>query len=167
VPYNYIGATAFSLTQIFGYTSPKLAVWQPTSFAYALTPTPPANSLVAGQGYWVRFPHSVGLLLAGTPLSNTTGTTASISLQAGWNMIGEPFETNIPISSLMFTDSTGNQYTYAQASSPQVQLIDPSLYYYDSNAGQYAVSGSSDTLTEWYGYWIQAMAPCTMIVTHP
>jgi hypothetical protein len=168
VPYTYTGPTAFSLSQIFGYTDPILAVWQPSVSTYALTPTPPANSLVAGTGYWVRFPSTAGgLLLAGTPEPTTPGSVVKVLLPAGWNQIGNPYQIGVQISNLLFLDGSGNTYTFAQASSPAVQLVNPALYYYNDGTANYTAVGAGYPLDVWYGYWIQLMAPCTIEYVHP
>ncbi len=167
VPYEYAGS-GLTLSQILGYPNPKMAAWQPLQSLYVVTPTSPANTFHLGQGYWIRFPQTTGLLLAGTPASGNV----SLSLSVGWTMIGYPFTSGtIPLDSIVVHDQTGAQYSWIQATGQTVQLIGPSLYTYDStvSTSYQSVSDSSgvNALSPWVGYWIQAYSPVTITLTAP
>jgi subtilase family serine protease len=154
LPYSYSGD---SLDSIFGYSGVTLAVWSPASEVYALTPTGPANEIAPGQGYWVRFPQAVTVTTVGTPAP--TNTSFSIALQAGWNMIGDPFNSTIPISSLTF-----NGATFSQASSTPDQLVGSAIFAYDMGSNSYV---SASSLQFGQGYWIFAYSAVTMYVPAP
>jgi uncharacterized repeat protein (TIGR03803 family) len=156
LPYTYAG---IDVDTIFGYSGVKLAVWNPLTAVYSVTPTAPANQIVAGQGYWGRFPQAVNVTIAGTPAP--TNTPFIIQLEPGWNMIGDPFAATIAISSLKFNDGTE---TYAQASSGTSPLIDPTFYSYGAGATSYSTASS---LQADQGYWVFAYSATDLDVPVP
>jgi hypothetical protein len=155
LPYSYAGV---SLDTIFRYSGVTLAVWNPAAYDYTLTPNPPANQIVAGQGYWVRFPSTVSVTLTGTP--TPTNAPFVISLSAGWNMIGDPFTSSVPLSSVTF-DGTE---TLAQASGGPNPLVSSEMYTFTSGSSGYS---SSSTLSPDQGYWIFAFSATTMSIPPP
>jgi len=165
VPYDYSG---LSLDSVFGYTGVKLAVWQPTTGAYAITPTAPADALRPGVGFWVRLPHALTLALAGTPPSQTTNF--SIPLSPGWNQIGDPFPVTIKRSSLSIA-SSGTLSTFLAAASATTPLVSDLVYRYSPGvgtaAGSYVWVTDSDALQPGLGYWVYAYQAVTLIVPHP
>ncbi len=162
-PYDYT-STGDTLAELFGYTDPKITTWEPAINQYATPGVSPADTLHLGVGYWVRFPASENLLIAGTP---TTSNTFTIPLTQGWNMIGEPFVgANVPVSSLqVMVGTTG--YSFAQASSQQLQLIGPTLYTYAPGDTAYESISAGDTINEYQGYWIHALTGVTLVLTRP
>jgi hypothetical protein len=156
LPQTYTGV---SLDTIFGYSGVKLAVWSPLESIYALTPTAPADSIVAGQGYWVRFPQAVTVALPGT--ATPTNTSFVIQLEPGWNQIGDPFTSAVPLSTLMFASQT---QTFAQASSGSTPLIGGTVYGYSNSSNAYQ---SASSLTPGQGYWIFAESATNLEVPAP
>ena len=69
----------------------------------------------------------------------------------------------VAVSRLMFDDGKGGKITYAQASTSQYNIINPSvpLYQYGGAAGYVAV-GSTKTLQPWSGYWLYVNTPATL-----
>ncbi|HEY3328590.1 MAG TPA: S53 family peptidase [Capsulimonadaceae bacterium] len=155
LPFSY----STSLDTIFGYSGVKLAVWNPTTSAYVLTPTAPANATIPGVGYWVRFPSAVNVSIAGTPAS--TSSNFNIALKAGWNQIGNPFQVAIPINGLTVTAGGITQSVASGAAS----VVSLPLYKY--NGTTYIGASTSDSLTPFAGYWIFAFTACTLTVPHP
>ncbi|MDR3707707.1 MAG: chitobiase/beta-hexosaminidase C-terminal domain-containing protein [Capsulimonadaceae bacterium] len=153
-PYDYPGV---ALDTLFGYTGVKLAVFDPSSYAWAVTPTAPADALRLGGGYWARFPHAVTLTSIGTPAPS--GSPFAITLAAGWNMIGDPFTTAAPLSSITF-GADGMSYAGAVLSG----LVGPALWAYDSSSNGYISATSLEPLK---GYWIFAYSATSMSVPHP
>jgi hypothetical protein len=137
----------------------RLAVWQPLSNSYAVTTTAPANEIALGQGYWVRFPQAVTVTQAGTPAP--TNATFVIQLQAGWNMVGDPFTTAVPLSDVLFNNSSE---TFAQATSTTDQLIGSDVFAFTAGSTNYT---SATTLSPGAGYWIYAFAATDMDVPAP
>jgi hypothetical protein len=156
LPESYSGV---SLDTIFGYSGVKLAVWLAASNYYPITPTPPANEIIAGQGYWVRFPINVAVTLQGTP--TPTNTPFVIPLHAGWNMVGDPFPFTVPLSSLTFNKESKSFSSAISGSSP---LIGSSVYSYNSSTNAYV---TANTLSPSVGYWVFAYSATDLDVPAP
>ncbi len=167
-PYDY---SALGFDGLFGTlntapagTTPNgnrshVAVWNPLTGAYALDPTAPADSLRLGVGYWVYLKNAVPVTQQG---ATPPATPVSVSLGKGWNQIGvpNPSAAGIPVANLLFDNGAGGTITFAQASSPQYNLVIYSLYSY-AGGGYQAVS-STGVLTPWNAYWIYVNAPATL-----
>ena len=88
----------------------------------------------------------------------TTSQPFSLSLSTGWNQIGDPFLSVLPVSTLTVNG-------VALASSP---LVSPTLYRYDTSSGTYAaLSPSTDALQPYAGYWLYARQPVTLMFPPP
>lgn len=177
-PYDF-SRSGLSLSTILGYSNPTLAVWDPAISEYDVTGvTPPggrtnlANQIVLGQGYWARFP-SPGVFLdsaGGTPAP--TNTPFTITLQKGWNMIGDPFTGSVNIADFKVVNIKGTTYTWQQATSTAISLVDPILYSYSGSqyvehyVGSTIGQGSdlNPTLAPYVGYWIQAFTPVALVI---
>jgi len=165
-PADYTGT---SIEQIFGgATGIELATWVPgnTPAGYTFSPSYPSDTMHIGRGYWVNFSGPVNVTADGIPAS--TNQPFQIGLGSGWNMVGDPFPASVPISTLSVVDSVGNVYSFLQASSPTVNLLNGTIYKYDVNTGSYvseSVAGAgADTIDPYVGYWFQAYTACTILV---
>jgi len=156
LPYTYAG---MSPDDVFGYSGVKLAVWDPSALEYNVTPNAPANYIVAGQGYWIRLPLPLTVNTIGTPAP--TNNPFEISLQAGWNMIGDPFTVPVTLSSLTLNNGTE---TFSQATNSTNALIYSTVYAYSNQSNSYY---SVTTLTPGLGYWIYAYGPAVLDVPAP
>lgn len=165
VPYDYSG---MSLDAVFGYAGVKLAVWQPGSGQYVVTPASPADALRPGQGYWINLPHALTLTVVGTPAN--PAQDFAIVLQSGWNQIGDPFSIPIKVSGLSAV-SGGAATPFAQATVGLPLLLSSLVYRYapaqGSVPGSYIWTQSSDFLQPGQGYWIYAYQTVTLLVPHP
>jgi len=159
LPYSYSGK---SLDAIFGYSGVTLCVYDPAQSAYVLTPTAPADSIVPGVGYWVRFPQDV-TVAAGTPADTTQDF--EIPLSAGWNQIGDPFTASIAVSSLEVSVQSST-YSYYDAYY-LYGLINPKMYRYDPATNAYVTVSIGSSLVPDQGYWIYAYSAETLVVPHP
>ena len=155
VPTDYSGQ---SLSSVLGYTSPVFAVWEPTADMYSVTPTPPANSMVAGQGYWVRLPATETI----TTLGTSPQTPFTISISAGWNMIGCPQMAPFAVSALTVVDTSNASHTFAAAASSGI-VQDPMYTFQAGDTNYEVVTGASGSLTPYDGYWLYASQPCTLV----
>ncbi len=158
VPYDY---SSVALDTLFGYSGVTLAVWNPTTQAYAITPTSPANKVTYGTGYWVRFPS--GILVSSFGLPASTSSNFNISLKAGWNQIGDPFFTAVPIANMTVTAS-GTTTSYVDAIGTN---ISDTMYFYNQSTNAYVAAGPTGTMQAQKGYWIYAFQNCTLTVPHP
>ena len=167
-PYDY---SALGFDGLFGVknTAPSgatpngnrssVAVWNPLVGAYALDPTPPADTLRLGVGYWVYLKNAVPVTVQG---ATPSAPTVRVSLGKGWNQIGVPRPTGIAVTDLAFDNGTGGTISYSQASSSQYNLLTYPLYSYAG--GGYQALLSTSTLQPWNAYWIYVNAPATLVL---
>ena len=165
-PYDY---STVGFDAVFGNlnTSPSgttpngnrshVAVWNPLNNAYALDPTPPADTLRLGVGYWIYLRNPVSLTQQG---ASPGGTTVPVTLHPFWNQIGVPSTTGVPVSSLKFDNGAGGMISFAQAVSNQYHLVSPTLYRFDG-AGYQPVT-ATDTLQPWQAYWVKVYTDATI-----
>jgi hypothetical protein len=182
LPYDY-SSTGFTLAQILEYPSgdaaPDLALWDPTNLEYQETyaPTTPVagveygspTTILPGIGYWVRFPSGyTGVVQQGAVLT----TSLTINLQTGWNQIGDPYDANMPVSTLSFTESGGSP-PIPFGTAVTDGLVSSTLWSFNTGYVQgggtsaYTAVTSSSNLVPFSGYWIQVFAPVQLTFTLP
>ncbi len=164
-PFDYTGlgsfASVFGLTVKQASVSPRLVQYAPALNSYVFYPTAPADTLRLGQGYWIRFPSTNYLHIPGN--SASTAQPFSISLQQGWNQIGDPFPLAAPLSTFTVSGAGG---TGPLASTPAV--VQATLYSYNTSTNAYAaLSPVTDLLNPYIGYWIFAFQPSTLSIPVP
>lgn len=154
-PYDY---SAFSLDTLFGADRSKLVIWQPQLLQYVVDPTPPADNLHLGYGYWIKLPHAVDIAFKGTPPS---GGTVAVPLHRFWNQIGCPNNRAINLAELRFLNplTPTTTLTFADASSIRYNLVSPTVYGYDQASNKYVPVTS---LSPWHGYWIKVYDDTTV-----
>jgi hypothetical protein len=165
---------------------PVLFNYAPAQNAYARTPSYPADTLHTGVGYWVKFtsPMSIHRVGVTPPLVDFY-----ITLQPGWNMIGDPFAKAIPVSKLLIApigEPTRN-VPFATSTSLGDGKLNNVMWTYPVGGGSWGgtvynavnatgtytiqnpkTTGPAATSIEPYaGYWIFANTSCTMIVPPP
>ncbi|HEX7608958.1 MAG TPA: CARDB domain-containing protein [Candidatus Cryosericum sp.] len=100
-------------------------------------------TLLLGGGYWVQVQNAVTVLLSGTPLT----APVSITYQAGWQLLGNPFDVPVPISSITNHGLITTCYSYGSSWG----ILNP----------------ATDSLQPGKGYWIYLSSPTTLTLTHP
>jgi subtilase family serine protease len=140
--------------------TPLMYAWAPYQNEYIGTPSSPADTFRIGQGYWVRFPSQMYLALQGA----TTPTTSvfHLTLQAGWNMIGDPFPVAVSIPAIQVETLASTGATTLSSSS----LAQLPLYSYDQTSNAY-VQHTTDSIQPYVGYWIFAKQACQLLITPP
>lgn len=142
-----------------GSNRSHIYVWSPLLVQYVLDPQAPADGLHLGQGYWVYLTANRPVTVAGADPSAAAGAV-SVVLQPGWNMIGVPSLTAVPVSGLTFLNpSTGGRLTFNQATTGS-RLISPVLYSYNGTSYDSVTAASS--LQPWQAYWVYAFTTTTV-----
>lgn len=164
-PYDYSTtadfAALFGVTAPLQVTDPKLAIWQASLNDYVFYPSAPADTLRLGYGYWTTLPASAYIHREGVPAAQ--GQPFRITLQAGWNQIGNPFLRPVSVSGLRVENvSGGGMSALSENSAARLPL-----YRYPPASGAYVTIGAGGMLTPWEGYWIFASRPSTLVVPAP
>lgn len=138
-----------------------LFVYRPELLQYVIDPTPPADGLHLGQGYWVYLRNGREVNFAVAP---PAATVISVGLRRGWNMIGVPSATAISLSRLTFANPAGTgPITFDQASSTTYRIVSPTLYGYTGSASNpYFTVTSGAALQPWQAYWIFSFVDSTV-----
>jgi hypothetical protein len=173
-PYNY---SADTMTQLLGPLNtsttstpngPRSHVyyWNPTLLEYVLDPTPQADYLHLGLGYWLFAFENVSITVKGTL---PTGQNVPVQLLKGWNAIGVPNLNPIAVSSLVFTNPLGGTLTFDQAAGPVFNLISPTMFGWNGTSYIGVTSSTSgttlaSTMQPWQAYWIYANQPTTVLI---
>jgi hypothetical protein len=150
----------------------NVADW--TGTTYSVSPDIP---LRLGKGYFVRFGAVTAPVTQGVI---TQGSSYTISLTNGWNLIGHPFSNqqnpsdpaaDIDISSNLATYSYTAPNGTPRTDVPLEQAVSDGavqglLYSYTgSNAGSAYVQ--STLLRPWIGYWFRTFVPVQMTLRYP
>jgi len=103
------------------------------------------SSLIRGEAYWVQVENAVTVPLPGTP------STAPVSLpyEAGWQLLGNPFDVPLLISTIANHELITACYSYS----------------YDPGWG--VLNPATDSLQPGKGYWIDLLAPTILTLTYP
>ncbi len=166
-PFDYTGvgdfAAVFGLTEAQAQLAPRLIQYEPALGSYVFYPTAPADTLRLGQGYWIRFPTANYLHVSGTPAS--TAAAYSISLQQGWNQIGDPFTAAAPLSTISVVNSAGATVGLL-TDAASAAVVQPTLYGFNGTSYT-ALVPASDSLTPYLGYWVFAFQASSLSVPAP
>ena len=137
-----------------------LFVYRPELLQYVVDPTPPADGLHLGQGYWVYLRNGREVNFAATP---PAASVISVGLRRGWNMIGVPSTTAVNLSRLSFSNPAGTgPITFDQAASSTYRIVSPTLYGYNQGSNAYYPVTSGGALQPWQAYWIYAFVDSTV-----
>ena len=102
-----------------------------------------------GLGFWID-PATTPFLLPDSLNQKPT----SLHLHQGWNIVGDPYTTAEPASSILVN---------GKAFLSQSALVAQVTYTWQSGDTAYeTMYGSGITLKPYVGYWVYAYAPCTL-----
>nr|MDQ2733131.1 hypothetical protein [Armatimonadota bacterium] len=155
-PEDFTGISPFdSVNQI-------LAARDTLNNRYVYSPQAPADALHPTVGYFAFFANPVRLFDQGT------ATSTLINLQPGWNLIGSPIATTVPLSALGVTDQAGVGYSDPGAAS-RAGVLSPLFYSYSPGDAAYPANYQvhtlpNGTLEPFKGYWVYAFQRATLNV---
>lgn len=113
-----------------------------------------AITVERNKGYWFGIETNATVDVTGKP--KITDDTLSVS--AGWNLVGSPFLKKYPKSSVMYSR---NGSTVSADSAVQLGWVQNSFYNYNVTSKSYE---SADTLSLWNGYWLAALTDGVKII---
>lgn len=130
---------------------------------------PIMDPIEPGKGYWENFP-------AATPVRVQGQTTASEplvsqGLQHGWNQIGNPYDTTLPLSALQFqylaaNDQVSDLPTAIGKGWIVAQLVgttNVAIWDFSPTSGYVPAT----SLEPWKGYWIRVLVSEGVTITYP
>lgn len=115
----------------------------------------------AGIGYWVYTNDPVDAEFRGREIA--PGQAVEVPLAAGWNMIGNPFNSEIPFADNISVSKDG------EAAIPLSQAVAAGwilgLYGYNADTSGYEELEQGAAMAPWKGYAIKALVPCTLLIS--
>lgn len=106
-----------------------------------------------GQGYWVSIASATALSIQGCVASDDT---MDVSLEAGWNMFGTPFRTNVDWDDSGVTVVRGGgTSTHTLSEAVASGWIEPKIYWYTGGAYSSYTHNTGSLLSPWQAYWIK------------
>lgn len=161
VPYDYTG-TGITPPNLLGTNQIATWVTDPsltdpvTGFRggqYVLYPTPPADALRLGRGYFVRFPQSEDFTRPGNPAPSDQ-PFAIVLDKPGWWLIGAPFPFSVDWQRTQVVNRANNQRLTLRDAVVQGLLRD-SLFTLNLTGTGYQLSS---TIDPFLGYWVRVEA---------
>ena len=122
-----------------------------TSTSDAFNPSLTANANPLGLGYFLIAPTAVPVITYGATYSTQV---VRVPLHEGWNMIGDPYNYAVPLSTAILEGPGGSQMPITTA--VQQNILVDALYTYDGQ--QYnSASVEAGSIAPWQGYWIYVL----------
>jgi hypothetical protein len=121
-----------------------------------------AGCFTSGLGYWVHLNQPTSLTMQSNsngPLYSaydcySTDQVSDVTLQQGWNIIGNPYVYDLPASKISFYYQNSTLDMDTAVADGVVQSI---MYWWDPSTAAYKWGNATDTIMEpWQGYWIYA-----------
>jgi hypothetical protein len=97
------------------------------------------TTLTPGEGYWVQVQNAVTVPLPGTPSTSPVALT----YQAGWQLLGDPFDVPLPVSTITNHGLITTCYSYG----PIWGVVDLATGILEPGKGYWILLSASTTLT--------------------
>jgi len=122
--------------------------------------SPEHVDIQAGIGYWLHLDEEKELDFSG--ILTDESIPIEIGLPEGWNLIGNPYQSEIVFGEQVQVKKGEESKTLGEAM--EEGWISPWIYGFDSDTGGYEVFELGTPLQPWRGYAIKALVPCTIII---
>jgi hypothetical protein len=172
VPYEFMISDA---SNVFGSLSDSPNVggpvtlwrWNQSVSDYSAYPDPWTANISPGNGYWLLNQNRETVVLPATAQTVATSQSYGVSLQAGWDQIGNPFVVPIAFDQLRVIGPQGVEWSLDEAIGRGLLL--PVLYAYDAEENEYtwATSMQDAELVPYQGYWLLSYADITLLFPPP
>jgi hypothetical protein len=141
--------------------------YQPAADSFIARP-----GLVNGQGYWLASVNSAGIDIYGYRVEDHR----TVALQAGWNLVGCPFQDPVAAPMIEVIDSSGTLWSYSDTSGSffvNDSLVRQRMWTYNDQSYDLVNNGAWDSLSAfdstsrlmpWQGYAVYAARPCSLFM---
>lgn len=109
-----------------------------------------------GRGFWVVFGSNVTLEVPGNPVP--PDQPVSVAVAEGWNMLGNPWLQNLPVTKITALSGTIRPYVYTW---------DPIRATYLLIAAEPGVGVARNYVLPWEGMWVRALSLGTVSIESP
>jgi hypothetical protein len=155
-----------------------LAKWVTDKRAYKLYSLLPGISsnldfpqMKTAEAYWIKTATTKAISPTGTLMDPTSNATVNIS--SGWNMIGNPFTSEVQWSALKVRYTVnGVSSDYSLATAAANGWVREYGWTYEPSIGNYKLvdatrSGADRTMRPWRGYWFKSNVSCQLVIPGP
>ncbi|CAN5376235.1 hypothetical protein BH11ARM2_BH11ARM2_02760 [soil metagenome] len=144
--------------------------WDPVQQEYV-----PQTGPERGKGTWVltENPNGQSIPLGGNPKEPTDQTNSGaplITLQPGWNMIGNPYNYAVPLGQLVGVNTGNPELSFTFRELVDQGILGGSLAYWDNDApvpDYRFISGDADLIIPNRGYWIRVDGATPVVIRFP
>lgn len=137
-----------------------LARWNPDlagDYKYEMYPkTPP---FAPGRAYWARFDNNLNVTVTG--IAPDPASDWRVGLAQGWNQIGGPFESGVPIANIYVEKGTDDPVAFSEAWA--AGWVGKVVWKYVPGTGYVEAT----SLDPWEGYWIKCNLPEGVVLLVP
>jgi hypothetical protein len=124
----------------------------------------PYLDFAPGRAFWLITTKKMSLNVKGTPVP--TNDYFSISLQSGWNQIGNPFAFSVDWREVLVVDENGQEFLIDQQPDPPLIEFDPT-----ANTSLWEWNGKDYDrpiiIQPWNGYWVNVLSTSDIMVKVP
>nr|WP_242521785.1 tandem-95 repeat protein [Motiliproteus sp. SC1-56] len=153
---NYDGIAAFNSSETYGWVSAGLDTAFGATFNGNYVPvTSFGNPAETGRGYYAYQWGDTLPQLESNP--DVTAASHAITLQAGWNIISNPYNGNVKLHDVQIRQNGGATELWLDAAGTPNEWIEPAIYYYQGRewGGTHTSEfGPGAELVPWMGYWM-------------
>jgi hypothetical protein len=144
-----------------------LVRYNPDDASYKFFPDPFVTNVRPGEGYWLLNQNRSTVYLPSDATTLPTDRAYTMTVQTGWNQVGNPFTGPVNLNEVQVIDAYGKQWTMAQAA--QRGLLLPTLFAYDAAANDYTWATELDNarLDPYAGYWLYAFEDISLVFPPP
>jgi len=133
--------------------------WDPAAGHYVMAPPPENICYHQGMGFWVR---TYGPDVEVDAEVMVPSGPVEVPLKDGWNMIGDPFPLDVPLSSLKVRHG---EQELSLLDAQQQGWVSAYLFGYNPEQRTYVMLDPANGLLEaWHGYWMKAYVDCTLVI---
>ncbi|HLP00049.1 MAG TPA: hypothetical protein VK171_15750, partial [Fimbriimonas sp.] len=129
-----------------------------------------------GYADWIVTKADANITLGGTPAAPTdyvpqpdgSGGAPLITLNPGWNMIGNPYHVSFQLGEIVGVSQANPNQSYTFAQLVQQGVISGSLAFWDTATSNYRyIQNASDRVEPQKGYWIYVFSSQNVILRYP
>lgn len=165
LPFNFADPQMGKVLGDLGDITGKVAMWSPKDNKYLFYPTDSQMATVqAGRAYWVKLTAPTTIDVSknqSQPPTPLTGQTDyALSLNAGWNQVGNPF-----VYAINWGDVKVSYLGQVKGWSDAVKegWLRSYIYHWDPQRGYEWDTKANYQLQPWEGYFIKVTVPCNLI----
>ena len=170
-PWNFASPTWESILGLAPDADYRAFNYEPAQRRYVVSTGPDR-----GKGTWLIMNQEQAITLGGTPTAPTDGTPQPdgsggaplITLQPGWNLVGNPYQTSIQLGQIVGSAASNSNGAFTFAQLVQQGIISGSLAFWDQDTATYKfIQKATDSMEPQRGYWIYVYSSQNVVIRYP